>query len=151
MLTTLVALSVLAAAPDVDPEPPLAAPVIKLKSATVEKEQVNLTFEVTNRSGVAVPYTGYMGLPNDSEIAPIYRIQERKEKVWKDKGLGWCGTGRGPVTLPARGKVTFTVGVAERDWDEMKVGLVWFATEERKEPKVAWSEGVTRKAAGLKD
>jgi hypothetical protein len=136
---------------DPSPEPPPAMPkppVVKFVGATKEG---SLTFEVINPNRSPMPYVGYTsesfsGGLKEGVIAPMYRIELNDGKAWKPHTLGWCGTGKGPVSIPGKGKGTFTVH-APGDWSAIKVGVTWFKTAERKEPDVAFSEPVTRKAA----
>jgi hypothetical protein len=66
--------------------------------------------------------------------------------------LGWCKTGVGPVSIPARGKVTFQVHVTDGGWKQLKIGLAWFDAPDRKgTAAVAWCRPIDRKDAGLKE
>jgi hypothetical protein len=141
-------------AADPSPEPPPAAPkppVVKFVKASVEGGSTHLTFEVINPNRSPLPYAGYTpesfsGGLKGGVIAPIYRIEVNDGKAWKSHFLGWCGTGIGPVSIPAKGKGTFEVSMPG-DWAAIKVGLTWYKTAERKEVEVTWSEPLTRKAA----
>jgi hypothetical protein len=150
MLAPSIALLLLAAPA---PEPPkLEPPVVKFRAATSRGGHARLIFEVTNPNRQPLPYVGYTA---DSfspslkaeTIAPLYQVELRQGKAWKAKPMGWCGTGIGQVSLPARGKVTFEVLLPEGDWEAVRVGLTWFPSSDRKGAATAWSAGVSRKDA----
>jgi hypothetical protein len=152
MLTTFTAGVLLAAlsasAGDQAPAKP-EPPAVKLLRVA---EGGALTFEVTNPNAAPLPYVGYLPESFDGglkagTIAPLYKLELLRDKAWKPHEMGWCGTGRGPVTLPAKGKVTFEVPPPGGEWEEFRVGLTWFGTAERKDPAVAWSKAVSRKDA----
>src|SRR5262245_35965877 len=148
MLTTLSALLLLAAA-DIDPEPPAPGPLVRFRGVSASNGASTLTFEVTNNGPKPIAYLGYGNAPNKNgeRISPLYAIQELKAKAWKNVVVGWCGTGVGNVSVPARGKVTFTVSVPAGDWDEVRVGLDWYPSgDKRGEGRTTWSDPVTRKA-----
>jgi hypothetical protein len=110
-----------------------------------------LQFEVTNPNAADLHYTGYLsnsfeGGLKTGVIAPMYQVELRKDKDWKTHQVGWCGTGKGPVTIPARGKGTFEALVPEGEWDEARFGVTWFTGADRKTANVARG-AVTRKAA----
>ncbi len=154
MLTTVAAL--LLAAPAAAPPPKiptrLESPVVKFLG--VAKSGM-LAFEVSNPNAAPLPYYGYTPesfTPRLAEgtAAPWYRVELRRGNEWKPMQDGRCGVGRGPVSVPARGKVTFEAQVPGGVWDELRVGLPWFRTADWRDPAVTWSGGVSRKEAGLK-
>lgn len=150
MLATL-SVFLIAAAPMVDPEPPSPQPVVKFRGAASRNGHTYLTFEVSNAGSKPIPYLGYEGKPDSKVISPLYSTAQKKGTAWKESGGGWCGTGIGPVAIPARGKVTFTASVPTGDWDEIKVGLRWYqAPGQKGKALIAWSDAITRKAAGVK-
>lgn len=113
---------------------------------------VTLVFEATNPDESPLPYIGYLAdsysppIP-DGEIAPIYRVEFRRDGAWTPHMLGFCGTGRGEVAIKPEGKATFTVVLPDEDWDAVRVGVTWYATPDRSGPtSAAWSEPVTREA-----
>jgi hypothetical protein len=126
------------------------APVLRLAGASESGGFVALTFEVTNPNAKPLPYLGYEPGSFDPKIpagriVPISKAELLQGKEWKEHKTGWCGTGIGPVTIPARGKVTFSVLIPAGEWEEVRVGLVWFATTDKKSPQTAWSRGIARK------
>jgi len=150
-LSFIVALLLLAQVPASEPEPApkLKPPQLKLKSSSVGKGNVALYFEVTNPNTAPILFVGYT--PDSFEgglkagtIAPIYRIELLLNKTWKSASIGWCGTGIGPVSIPAKGQVTFSVLQPIGDWEALKVGLTWFPTSDQAKPEIAWSEPITR-------
>jgi hypothetical protein len=52
--------------------------------------------------------------------------------------MGWCGTGIGPVSIPAKGKGTFEALLPEGEWDEARFGVTWHTRPDRKVANVAW-------------
>lgn len=112
---------------------------------------VLLRFEASNPNAAPLPYVGYLASSfapplKEGTIAPLYRLEYRKANEWKAHGVGWCGTGRGPVQLPARGKATFDVPVTEEGWEAVRVGLTWFESADRQgAAAAAWSEPVSHK------
>jgi hypothetical protein len=149
MLTMAYAL--LLAVPAADPEPAavLKAPVVKY----VGLKGGAMVFEVSNPNKQSVPYVGYTsdsfeGGLEKGTIAPLYQVELRQGKAWKAHNVGWCGTGVGPVKVPGKGKATFTVHAPGGEWGEVRVGLRWYTTADRKgAAATAWSGAVTRKAA----
>src|SRR5262245_46749403 len=87
-----------------DPEPVKAAPpVVKFTGVTPKGM---LDFEVTNPNAHPLSYFGYTAnsynppLP-EGTIAPLYLRETRTGEAWRSVPGGFCGTGVGPVTLPA--------------------------------------------------
>ncbi len=149
MLATLTAGLLLAALPAAGDDAPAKPepPVVKLLRVA---ENGRLTFEVTNPNLAPLPYVGYLsesfsGGLKEGTIAPLYKVDVFRDKAWTPKVMGWCGTGEGPVSLPAKGKVTFEVAPPDGEWEEFRVGLTWFRAVERKDSAVAWSKAVSRK------
>jgi hypothetical protein len=150
VLTTAVIL--LLAAPAGEAPTKLEPPKVILLS--VGKDG-SLTFEVSNPNAEPLPFVGYLpssfeGGLKEGTISPIYRIELLHGREWKDKKIGWCGTGIGPVSIPAKGKVTFQMLLPDGEWDEFRVGLTWYTTANRKEHAVIWSDGLSRKAIEAK-
>jgi hypothetical protein len=133
----------------------LEAPKIRYREGSnrpVGEGHVMLVFEATNPNEMPLPYIGYLAdsfsppIP-DGEIAPIYRVEFRRNGTWTPHTLGFCGTGRGEVAIKPDGKATFTVVLPDEDWDAVRVGLTWYATPDRSGPtSAAWSEPVAREA-----
>jgi hypothetical protein len=126
------------------------APVLRLARATEKSGFVAFTFEVTNPNANPLPYLGYESGSFDPKIpagtiAPLYKAELLLGKEWKEHKIGWCGTGIGPVTIPAKGKVKFSVLIPVGEWEKVRVGLVWFATADEKSPHTAWTRGIDRK------
>jgi hypothetical protein len=48
------------------------------------------------------------------------------------------------VAIPGKSTVSFDAHVPAGDWEEVRFGLTWYATAERKEPQVAWSEPIAK-------
>ena len=131
------------------PAPKLKPPLLKLTSSSVSQGNVALYFGVTNPNDLPLPFVGYTpdsfeGGLKSGTIAPIYRIELRRYKTWKPGSIGWCGTGIGPVSIPAKGSVTFAVLQPIGDWEAVRVGLSWFAISDRTKPEIAWSDSITR-------
>jgi hypothetical protein len=146
MLSTILLLATTIAAGA--PKP--TTPVLRLAGATESGGFVALTFEVTNPNANPLPYLGYK--PDSFEpkipegtIVPISKAELLQGNKWEEHKTGWCGTGIGPVTIPAKGKVTFSVLIPMGEWEKVRVGLVWFATADEKPPGIAWSDGINRK------
>jgi hypothetical protein len=108
-----------------------------------------LAFQLSNPSAESLPYVGYLsdsfegGLAKGT-IAPLYRIEVLRGKEWKAHNMGWCGTGLGKVSIPAKGKATFAVYRPDGDWDRVRVGVTCFKSAERKEPQVVWSDALSK-------
>lgn len=108
-----------------------------------------LTFELANPNAEALHYTGYTpdsfegGLKKDT-IAPLYSVEVLCGKEWKAHKMGWCGTSRGEVSVPGKGKATFALISPAGAWDKFRVGVTWFKTAERKESAVAWSDAMSK-------
>jgi hypothetical protein len=148
MLATFAAL--LLAGPDVTKIP--QKPVIRFVGVSGSGA---LTFEAANPNAVDLHYFGY--LPSSFEgglkpgvIAPLYRVEVLRDRVWKDHKMGWCGTGKGLVSIPAKGLATFEVHAPAGDWEQFRVGVTWFTGADRKVSAVAWSNGVARKDVARK-
>jgi hypothetical protein len=126
------------------------SPVFKLTSATEKDGLVTLTFQVTNPNLTPLPYLGYTSdsfdpkIP-DGTIVPLHKVGLLQGKEWKEYKSGWCGTGIGPVTIPANGKVTFGAQVPIGEWAEIRIGLVWFVSADKKDPQTAWTSAIDRK------
>jgi hypothetical protein len=149
LLLVALLLPVAVRAGEPEPAPKLKPPELKLTSSAVGSGNVALYFEVTNPNAAPVPFVGYTsdsfeGGLKAGTIAPIYRVELLQDKKWKPHAIGWCGTGIGPVSIPAKGRVTFSVLQPIADWEAVKVGLAWFPTSDRAKPEVAWSEPITR-------
>jgi hypothetical protein len=128
----------------------LDPPVLKLTGAVQRGEHVYLSFEVTNPNAEPLPYLGYTAdsfepkIP-EGTISPLFRVEQLQGKEWKTKNPGWCGTGIGPVTIPAKGKVKFEAHVLAAGWKEVRVGLVWYPATWEKDPQVAWTSAIDPK------
>lgn len=139
------------AAPSPEPKE-LKAPVLKLVSATLHDGNAALTFEVHNPNAAPLPYVGYTsksfeGGLKEGTIAPIYRVELDAGDGWKKHEPGWCGTGIGPVAIPAKGKGTFQAHVPAGSWEKVRVGLTWSKSDDRKAGSdVAFSAPVSRAA-----
>jgi hypothetical protein len=134
-----------------EPTPRLKPPMLKLTSSSVSNGNVALYFEVINPNAAPIPFVGYT--PDSFEgglkagtIAPIYRVELLHNKARKPHSIGWCGTGIGPVSIPAKGQVTFSVLQPIGEWDAVRVGLSWFPTSDRTKPEIAWSDPITRES-----
>jgi hypothetical protein len=134
-----------------EPAPKLMPPVLKLTSSAVSQGNVALYFEVTNPNATALPFVGYT--PDSFEgglkagtISPIYRVELLRDKAWKAAPIGWCGTGIGPVSIPAKRQVTFSVLQPMGEWEAARVGLAWFPASDRTKPEIAWSDSITRES-----
>ncbi len=150
MLTTAFLLPLAALA--VDAPAKLEPPKVELLS--VAKDGA-LIIQVSNPNAEPLPYVGYLsssfeGGLKEGTIAPIYGIELLRDKEWQAKKIGWCGTGIGPVSIPANGKVTFQIPLPEGEWDRFRVGLTWYTTADGKESAVAWSDGLSRKEGEAK-
>ena len=148
MLATLAAL--LLAAPVPKHLDKMKPPEVHYVGTVERAGYVIFRFEVTNPNSADLHYQGYLsesfeGGPKDA-IWPAYSVELRNGKDWKEHQMGWCGTGRGPVTIPAKGKGTFEALALPGEWDEVRIGLTWFAGADRKTADVAWG-AVTREAA----
>jgi hypothetical protein len=132
-------------------EPPKpTAPTLRLAAASEGSEFVALTIEVNNPNAKPLPYLGYT--PDSFEpkipegtIFPLHKAELLRKNKWEADKIGWCGTGIGPVAIPANGKVKFSVLVPAGEWEKVRVGLVWFATADEKSPITAWSDDIARK------
>ncbi len=146
MLTVFLLLATTFSAAADKPTPP----VFKLTSATEKDGFVTLTFQVTNPNPTPLPYLGYTSdsfdpkIP-DGTIVPLHKVGLLQGKEWKEYKLAWCGTGIGPVTIPANGKVTFAADVPIGEWAEIRIGLVWFVSADEKDPQTAWTSAIDRK------
>ena len=143
---TALVLTTTATAAEPDPTKNLP-PVVKFQSLSLSG---SLTFEVTNPNATPLAYHGYTANAftpplKDGTISPHYKLDVNSGGVWKAEGIGWCVFGIGPVSIPAKGKVTFAAAKPAGDWDEMKVGLTWYNSADRKGSVTAWSEPVSRK------
>jgi hypothetical protein len=133
------------------PAPPPKAPA-QLQPPAVKLVSVNggvMTFEISNLNAAPLPYSGYTPESfspclREGTVAPWYSLELRRGGAWKPVPMLRCKTGKGPVSVPARGKATFDVYTPAGDWDEVRVGLTWFRTADHKEPAVAWSAGVNK-------
>lgn len=132
----------------------LKPPVVKFTGAQQQDGFVFASFEVTNPNDVPLPYVGYTsdsfegGLP-EGTISPIFRIElKHEDRDWKKHPVGFCGTGIGPVSLPAKKKVTFGVHLPAGDWKAARVGLTWREpAADETQGIVAWSGEIGRQDA----
>jgi hypothetical protein len=153
MLPLLSAALVLTVAAEPDPTKRPQPPVVHFHGFT---DMGALQFAVTNPNRVPLPYVGYTNnsiVPRspDDVIHPLYRIELRRNNVWKPQEIGWCKSGMGPVTVPAKGTVTFDFLPPQGEWDEIKVGLAWFPSGEHKgERAIAWGPAISRTDAAPK-
>src|SRR5947209_3876999 len=108
MRTALTAVLLLAgAAPLAAQQPPgkLEPPAVRFQGVSPAGQAV---FEVTNPNAAPLHFIGYATTKNgnvgvvDGKISPLYALDLRRGDAWTNTGLGWCGTGMGPVTIPAR-------------------------------------------------
>lgn len=128
----------------------LEPPTVRFQGLSVSG---NPLFEVSNPNAAPLPFSGYANTKNgsdgviDGKISPLYAVQLRQGEQWKEHVLGWCGTGTGPVTIPAKTKVVFEAyGLPAPGWEEIKIGLRWYATENRSGPaEIAWSNPILRR------
>jgi hypothetical protein len=146
------ALLLVASLPGADPAK-VQPPVVKFTGVTARG---TLGFEVSNPNADPLPYFGYTAdsfMPPIPEgtIRPLYNIEVKAGKEWAAKQMGWCKTGVGPVTLPAKGKVTFEAHLPQGEWDELKIGLRWYEKPDRTgEMGTVWTVPITRKDAEKK-
>jgi hypothetical protein len=113
-----------------------------------------LTFQLSNPSANPLPYVGYRsdsfeGGLKEGTIAPLYSVEVLQGKEWKAHKIGWCGTGKGEVSVAAKGKATFTVAPPDGTWDKFRVGVTWFKAADRKESAVAWSDALSKDDVAL--
>jgi hypothetical protein len=136
------------------PKPPdapkLMPPEIKFKNTVEGDGIVSATVEVTNTNPTPLPYLGYTSDSFEPKIPagtifPLHKIELRNGKEWKEYKIGWCGTGIGPVSIPAKTTVTFGVQIAGGEWQEVRVGVVWFDSFEERNPKTAWGDPIDHK------
>ena len=80
-------------------------------------------------------------------MAPLYKIEYRRDGAWKDDSLGWCGFGIGPVSVAKGQKARFDVPLYQGQWDEVRVGVVWYPGGQGKGSQTAWSRPVGRNDA----
>jgi len=153
MRTVLVAILFVGSVQAAEPQPTSRTkpPTVKVAAAGGHDGQVFLVGEVSNPNLEPLPFVGYTpesfeGGLKAGTIFPIYKIELLQEKKWKPVPIGWCGTGIGPVSIPARGTVTFGVMVPAGEWEAAKVGLSWYRAGE-KNPDTAWSDPINRKDA----
>ena len=146
MLPTI--LAVLVAAQPAKPAPP----EVKFTGAEVRGSSTVMAFELVNPSSDPIPYLGYRPdgftpkLP-EGKVSPLYTAEYRtKGGEWKKDPIGWCGQGRGPVSVAGKTGGKFEAPVyKEGEWDEVRVGVVWYAGGHGKEPQTAWSKPIARK------
>jgi hypothetical protein len=127
------------------------APAVKHVGTVERGGHVYLQFEFTNPTAAPLHYVGYTsdsfeGGLKEGVISPLYRLETKRGKEWKAQEMGWCKTGRGPVTISAKGKGTFEVVLPAGEWDEVRFGVTWFTGADRKTSDVAWG-AVARKDA----
>ncbi len=144
MFTTLAA--ILLAVPAAPPDTTIKQKPPTVKLLSVAKDGM-LTFEVTNPNAEALHYVGYspgsfQTPPKEGTIAPLYNVELLRGKEWKDHDMGWCHEGKGKVSVPAKGKVTFMVDPPDGDWHKLRIGLTWFKNADRKEREDAWSDAL---------
>jgi hypothetical protein len=127
----------------------LKAPEIRFVAVVENQGHRWLQIEVTNPNDAPLPYIGYTAesfsppIP-EGRIEPFYRV-ELKTDDWKPLDVPRCGTGKGPVVIGARKKVTFDVLMPPGAWSEARVGLTWFTSADRRELGVAWCPPISRK------
>lgn len=146
MLASFLVLATTILAETAKPSPP----ELKLIGITETDGMVAASFKVINPNSRSLPYLGYTPdsfdpkIPNGT-IVPLHKIESFQGKEWKEHKLGWCGTGIGPVSIPAKGTVTFAVLVSAGEWEKLRVGLVWFASTDEKDHRTTWSGEINRK------
>ena len=138
------------AADDNAPPAKLAPPEVRFAGAELRETHTHLLFDLVNPHADPVPYLGYTAgafepkLPPGT-VAPLYKIEYRRGGAWKDDSLGWCGFGIGPVSVAKGQKARFDVPLYHGEWDEVRVGVVWYTGGQEKNPPTAWSRAVARK------
>lgn len=150
LVALLLSLAAAAVAPGA--EAPLKEPRLTITAGSgrpLSNGVVALDVRVENPNDAPVPYVGYTpesfggSLPADT-IAPLYRLEALRKGKWEPVTLGFCGTGRGPVSLAARARRHFEAAVPASEWDSIRVGLVCYAEAARAQPRVTWSPPMSR-------
>jgi hypothetical protein len=151
VLPLVIAVSALMAlAIESDQPSELKPPVVKCTGVSPGEGFISATFDVTNPNDMPLPYVGYTsdsfeGGLKEGTISPIYRIEVKQRDQWNKHGVGFCGTGIGPVTLPSKKSVTFAVALPAAEWDAAKVGLTWWPPgADSENAVVAWSQDISR-------
>jgi hypothetical protein len=136
------------------PKPPepakLNPPEVKFTGAVERGGQSYLVFEVVNPNTAPIPYRGYTANSFEPKLAegnifPLHKAELLKGTAWKEDKIGWCGTGVGPVSVASQQKVRFEIPVPNGEWDEVRIGLVWYAAGYGKDSSTAWSKSISRK------
>lgn len=149
--------SYFAFAEDVLTKPPKLKPLrIRLRAAATatfgDQKFFSLTFEVSNPNNASLSYTGYA--PNSfapalkkGHIAPLYKIELKRDGKWQPHPMGWCGTGLADIELAPKSSATFAVAVPAQNWQAVKVGIGRFPAWSRKKvtSTTTWSKEITRK------
>jgi hypothetical protein len=111
-----------------------------------------LSFHAINPNAKPVAYVGYtadsFGPPlKDGQIAPIHKVELKRDGKWQEVPRGWCGTGIGRPTLPPGRPQNFAVTVPEDGWQAVRVGFRWFSTADAddSQAKMTWSEAVEQR------
>lgn len=134
------------------PEPAkLDPPAVTFAGVVTHREHRFLAFEVANPNADPVPYLGYTAdsfepkLP-EGGMYPLHKLEFRIGGEWKAEKIGWCGTGIGPVSVAGKQKGRFEIPVPkDGEWDEVRVGVVWFTGGPDKNPQTAWSKPISKK------
>ncbi len=136
------------------PKPPEPAkpnpPEVQFSGEATRGGHRVLAFEVVNPNAGPLPYHGYTAdsfepKPAAGGIYPLHRLELRRGDKWVPKEPGWCKTGVGPVAVAGKGKARFELPIPDGEWDEVRVGVVWFAGGHGMDPQTAWSKGISRK------
>jgi len=127
----------------------LEPPTVKFLRASSEMGHGWVTFEATNPNPSPLPFFGCSvkpkGKSEGTRYIAHYEVTALRAGKWEPFTPKRCKIRVDPVTIPARGKVTFDVSVPAGTWDEIKVGLRWFPSADREAPMTAWSAKVTRR------
>jgi hypothetical protein len=152
LAVALAATAVVAAELAAEKQAGVRPPIVKCTRAATNDGIVIADIEVTNPNEAPLPYFGYTsdsfdGGIKEGTISPIYQIELKTANEWKKHPLGFCGTGIGPVTLPAKSKVTFQAVLPAGSWNAVKVGIRWWhPAADKSKSAVAWSGEIDRQA-----
>jgi hypothetical protein len=136
-----------ASAADAPPKPPLLTLVAG--SGKEAGQGYQLRVRVENPNAVAIPYIGYtpesFNPPLPAELmSPIYRIELLQDGKWNRPTLGFCGTGKGAVSLEPRSVKSFDLGVPKGDWDAVRVGITWHVEGPNPDYQPAWTPPIKK-------
>jgi hypothetical protein len=128
----------------------LQAPLLKIVGVS-QADPEQLLVDAINPNDHPVSYHGYLRDSFSPDIPagwiyPIYQIEQMVDGKAEVVNLGWCGTGRGEVTLPAMARQRFHVRLRDGVTADFRIGVGWESEQPDQPHRTVWTEMLSRDA-----